>query len=54
MKIAVKKIRCPTCQKLVMCREEKVNDTIRITCAECKNTIWVKENLSWHHIKSAE
>ena len=50
MKISVKKIYCPTCQKLVKAKEDPANSSLRITCPRCKNTIWIRENLKWRYI----
>lgn len=51
MKLAIKKIYCPTCQKLVSAREDNTPNGVKITCLKCKNAIWVKENMAWRYIK---
>lgn len=51
MKLIVKKIYCPTCQKLVMPVEEKTANGAKVNCPKCKNTIWTKEVSDWRYTK---
>jgi DNA-directed RNA polymerase subunit M/transcription elongation factor TFIIS len=54
MKICIKKIYCPTCQRLVKAKEDTANANLRVVCPKCKNTIWTKEGLAWRYIPVAE
>ena len=54
MKLAVKKVYCTNCQKLQRVKEENNNGATRFTCTECKNAVWIKDNLTWHHFGEAD
>jgi len=41
VKLCVKRIYCPGCQRLVRGREETVNGRIRILCGRCGRTLWL-------------
>jgi endogenous inhibitor of DNA gyrase (YacG/DUF329 family) len=54
MKLAIKKIYCPTCQKLVYVREENTATGVHFVCQKCKNVIWNKDNYAWRYNKPAD
>jgi len=49
VKLCVKRIYCPGCQKLVRGREETVNGRIRILCVRCGRTICLRDGVSWRY-----
>ncbi len=49
MKLCVKKIYCPACQRLVRCHEQAINGKINIVCSRCGNPIWIKDGLTWRY-----
>ncbi len=50
MKLCVKKIYCPGCQRLVRCHEQPVNDITNIVCSRCGNPIWIiKDGINWRY-----
>jgi transposase-like protein len=49
MKLCVKKVYCPTCHKLVSCKEQIVATGTRFVCAKCGGTIWTKEGTAWKY-----
>jgi len=49
MKLCVKRIYCPGCQRLVRGREETVNGRIRILCARCGGIIWLRDGIGWRY-----
>jgi len=52
MKLCVKRIYCPGCQRLVRGREELVNSRIHISCGRCRRTIWLWDDTSWRYAGS--
>ena len=50
MKLCVKKIYCPGCQRLVRCHEQPANGKINIVCSRCGNVIWIKDAVTWRYI----
>jgi len=54
MKLAVKKVYCPTCQKLMSIHEENTTAGIKFICQKCKNVIWNKDTYAWRHFKAEE
>jgi hypothetical protein len=54
MKLAIKKVYCSNCQKLIKPREERQNGTTKFVCPVCKNPIWSKDKFEWKHFGSAE
>jgi RNase P subunit RPR2 len=50
VKLCVKRIYCPGCQRLVKCREQPVNDAVNIVCSRCGNPIWIiKGGITWRY-----
>ena len=54
MKLAVRKVYCPKCQKLSHVSEENTTTGIRFVCQKCKTVIWTKENYAWRHVKAED
>ncbi len=52
MKLAIKKIYCPNCARLVNGREQQTNGSAKILCSRCGKTIWVKEGLKWRYVRA--
>ena len=52
VKLCVKKIYCPKCQRLVKCQEQTTNNTLRILCSRCGSPIWVKDGVTWKYVKA--
>ena len=49
MKLCVKKVYCPTCHKLVNCKDQIAPTGTRFVCAKCGGLVWSKEGLQWKH-----
>lgn len=52
MKLCVKKVYCPTCQRLVKCHEEYDSGKLRVLCFKCGNPVWLKEGGAWKYARS--
>ena len=50
MKICVKKVYCPSCQKLVNCREHKVDSQTQVSCSRCDRPLRLWTGTSWRHL----
>lgn len=47
MKIAIRKIRCPNCERLVNTREQANDDTIQLYCVRCNELIRAWDGIKW-------
>ncbi len=47
MKIAVKKVRCPKCERLVRVREQTHDGSIHLSCIHCGQLIWIWDGNKW-------
>lgn len=51
MKLCIKKIYCDSCQKMVRCREEKVNSNIHVLCSRCGSVLRVWNGITWKYVQ---
>ena len=51
MKIAVKKLRCPKCERLVRVREQASDGSIHIICVRCGQLVWTWDGIKWRQIR---
>ncbi len=47
MKVCVKKIQCPNCQRRIKCHEQKTNGLVNIVCPACGKAIYAWNGISW-------
>lgn len=47
MKVCVKKIRCPNCERMIKCEEQPANGNIRVVCPSCKKLLYTWNGVSW-------
>jgi len=51
MKIPVKKVRCPKCERLVRVREQAHDGGIQLSCIRCNQIIWSWDGIKWHQVR---
>jgi hypothetical protein len=51
MKIVIKKIHCPKCERLVRVREQTHDGAIRLSCVRCEQPICVWDGIKWRQIR---
>ena len=51
MKIVIKKVRCPKCERLVRVREQTHDGVIQLSCIRCGQLIWVWDGIKWRQIR---
>jgi hypothetical protein len=51
VKLAVKKVMCPKCQRLRRTKEVKSAGKLQFVCVKCGNTIWQKEGFDWRYME---
>ena len=51
VKLAVKKVYCPKCQKLVRVKSQKNGEKILFSCVICGHNIWQKGGFTWKYKK---
>ncbi|MFH1087348.1 MAG: hypothetical protein V1737_02025 [Chloroflexota bacterium] len=49
MKVCVKKVHCPGCQKLVRCREQEDGRATQVICSLCGRLLWVWNGIRWRY-----
>lgn len=54
MKIVVKKVHCPTCQKLVRGREQKMNNQLQVLCSACSRPLRLWTGTSWRPLHESD
>jgi transcription elongation factor Elf1 len=54
MKQCVKRVYCPTCQKLVKCQEKTDGGKLQIVCSRCGNPVQSQESGKWRYIGAVE
>jgi hypothetical protein len=42
MKLAIKKIYCTSCKRLVKTQEQKNKDRLDVTCPRCNRILWTR------------
>ncbi len=50
MKLCVKKVYCPSCQKLVSCHEQKVDSQSQVLCSKCGRPLRLWNGVSWRYL----
>jgi RNase P subunit RPR2 len=53
MKLVVKKIYCPNCQKLVNGQEQMVNGQVRVLCSRCERLLRFWDGVVWKHVRES-
>ncbi|MBI2831487.1 MAG: hypothetical protein HYX79_04440 [Chloroflexi bacterium] len=52
-KVSTKKIYCPDCQKLVMPREQKTGNDVRVSCSRCQKPLWLWNGIYWKRLEQS-
>jgi ribosomal protein S27AE len=47
MKIAIKRVYCPRCGKLVRTREQAGQEMTQLFCARCGQLVWQWDGIKW-------
>ena len=53
MKMCVKKVFCPNCQKLMACREQKVDGQSQVLCFKCGRQLRLWTGTSWRLVRES-
>jgi hypothetical protein len=51
MKIVVKKIHCPKCERLVSVREQVGNGVTQLFCMRCGQLLWQWDGIKWRQVR---
>ena len=51
MRVNTKKTMCPHCQKLVIGRVQKADETIKVSCTHCSEQMWFWNGINWHQVR---
>ncbi|MBI2851846.1 MAG: hypothetical protein HYX84_01905 [Chloroflexi bacterium] len=54
MKIVIRKLRCPTCQKLVRGHAQKMNSQLKVLCSACGNPLRLWTGTSWRILRESD
>jgi hypothetical protein len=52
VKLAVKKVYCSKCQKLMRVKLQQTGGKSQFSCIKCDSVIWQKEGFNWKHGKT--
>ena len=53
MRLCVKKVYCPYCQRLVGCRAEKNDKKVRILCGREGHLLYIWNGVTWERVGEA-
>lgn len=51
MKIVVKKVYCPKCERLVSVREQAGTELTQLFCTRCGQLLWQWDGIKWRQIR---
>lgn len=54
MKLCVKRVFCPNCQRLVSCKEETSKGVVKVLCTRCEKLVWTHDELKWKYARKSE
>jgi hypothetical protein len=50
MRLLIKKMYCPHCQRLIKGKEESVNGLTHVNCSVCNRPIWSYNGIHWSRL----
>ena len=51
MKIVVKKVHCPKCERLVSVREQAGSEITQLFCTRCGQLLWQWDGIKWRQVR---